>query len=430
MELFQVIAILVVLTAAFSYLNDRFVRLHPSVGMTVIALILSLALMVLEKAGMPIKTPVAAFLRNVNFNEALLQWMLGFLLFAGAMTVDMNELLRQRGITALLAIAGTIASMLVVGGLAWSIARLLGLGISFHGCLLFGALISPTDPVAVVSLARRMGAPKDLQTIISAESLFNDGIGVVLFLTLLGSQSGSGTMHAGAITWLFIRQTLGGAMLGFVAGIVCYALLRRVHNFQVGVLLTLALVMGGYGLGEELRVSAPIAAVMAGLLIGNQGRVLNLPADTRHDLLRFWELIEELLNAMLFVLIGLVVLLTPFTGRLLLASLLAIPIVLLARWLSVTATISVLPARGAVRHAMIPILTWGGLRGGLGIAMALSIPPGADRDPIVAITYGVVVFSIIVQGTTIPALVRRYVARIEAGVVRRVAVESKSIPRE
>jgi CPA1 family monovalent cation:H+ antiporter len=339
------------------------------------------------------------------------------------MTVDMDELVRQRGVTALLAVAATVASTFVVGGLIWLAAGALGIGLSLHGCFLFGALISPTDPVAVVSITRAMGTPTDLQTIISAESLFNDGIGVVLFLTLLGSAAGGAHLHAGPMVLLFIRQTLGGAIFGFVAGLLCYALLRRVHNFQVAVLLTLALVMGGYAMAETLHVSAPIAMVVAGLLIGNQGHIFNLAQDTRHDLLRFWELVEEILNAVLFVLIGLVILVTRYTGGLLLASLLAIPIVLLARWLSVTATISVLPARGAVRGAMIPILTWGGLRGGLAIAMALSIPAGPDRNAIVAITYGVVVFSIIVQGTTIQPLVKRYIARMEEGIVRGAARE-------
>jgi CPA1 family monovalent cation:H+ antiporter len=422
MPLFEVIAILVTLTAAFSYLNHRYVHLHPSVGVTIIALGVSLLLMVLEKLGLPVKGIAAEFLRNIHLDQALLQWMLGFLLFGGAMGVDLNELSRQRGLTALLAIAGTIASMFIVGWLMWGVLRGVGLALPLKACLLFGALISPTDPVAVVSLMKWLRAPKSLQTLISGESLFNDGIGVVLFLTLVGINRGDGNISAISVTWLFVRQAFGGAVLGFFAGAIVYQLLRRAHNFQVEVLLTVALVMGSYALAERINVSAPITAVVAGLLIGNHGRVFDLAERTRRDLEQFWVLAEEVLNAVLFVLIGLEILVTPFTGRLLVAIAMAIPIVLFARWLSVLLTISVLSRGRRLRRAMMPILTWGGLRGGLAVAMALSLSPSARRDTLVAITYGVVVFSIIVQGTTIGRVVKRYIATVESDIAARELV--------
>ena len=407
MDLFQVIAILVALTALFAYLNHRFVHLHPSVGVMVIALALSLVLIALNELGLGVKHFAAEFLRHVDFNEALLQWMLGFLLFAGALSVDLNELGQQRWVTGLLATVGTVASMFIVGGLTWGVLRLLGLGVPLVGCLLFGALISPTDPVAVVTLMKRVNAPKSIETIISAESLLNDGIGVVLFLTLLGIERGGHAVTAASITWLFVRQALGGAVLGFLAGTLVYSVLKNVYNYQVEVLLTLGLVMGGYALAEVVGVSGPITAVVSGLLIGNRGRTFHMSEDAREDLEKFWELVEEILNAVLFVLIGLEVLATPFGLRHGIAALLAIPIVLLARWLSVLGIISALPAQRRLRKVMIPILTWGGLRGGLAVAMALSLPVSLHRDTFVAITYGVVVFSIIVQGTTIGRVVAR-----------------------
>lgn len=424
MDLFRVITILVTLTAFFAYVNHRFVHLHPSVGVMVIALASSLVLISLEECGLPVRNFAAQFLEHVHFDEALLHWMLGFLLFAGALGVDLNELSKQRWITALLATVGTIASMFIVGFLMYGVSRLLKHHLSFNACLLFGALISPTDPVAVVALMKRVGAPKTIETIISGESLFNDGIGVVLFLTLLAVSQGDGSVTVASVTWMFVRQAVGGALLGFALGAFVYRLLRRVHNFQVEVLLTLALVMGGSVLGDALRVSAPIAAVVAGLLIGNHGRVFDMAEDTREDLEHFWELMEDILNAVLFVLIGLEVLVTTFTLRHLLASVLAVPVVLLARWLSVIATMSVTRAHQHLRRTMIPILTWGGLRGGLAVAMALSLPAGPHRDTLVSITYGVVVFSIIVQGTTIRALVNHYVAKGQAEIAIPALSES------
>jgi monovalent cation:H+ antiporter, CPA1 family len=409
MNLYTTVAILITLTAVFSYLNYRYLLLHPSVGVMVLALGSSLALLAAGSWGLGVKHLAERFLQHISFDKALLQWMLGFLLFAGGLSVDLNELLHQRWITALLSIAATVLSMFIVGFLVWFAVRVIHINLPLPYCLLFGALISPTDPVAVVSLMRTVGAPKDLQTIISAESLFNDGIGVVLFLTMLAVITGTGPATSLSVIGLFARQSIGGALLGFASGGFVYLFLRRVHAYQVAVILTLALVMGGYALAELLRVSGPIAAVVAGVMIGNRGRVLNVPSATHDDLEKFWEVIEEVLNAVLFVLIGLEVLVLPYTARHLVAALAAVPIVLLARWISVAVTISTLPRRGGVRRAMIPILTWGGLRGGLAIAMALSLEASNFRDIIVAITYGVVLFSIIVQGTTVHLLVKRYV---------------------
>jgi CPA1 family monovalent cation:H+ antiporter len=401
MKLFDVIAILLTLTALLSYFNHRYLRMHPSIGVMLIALLLSLALIGLGELGLGVRDWAREFLHHVQFGDALLTWMLGFLLFAGALTVDLSELQRNWRITTLLATVGTAASALVVAALThWCLARI-GMSLSWIGCLLFGALISPTDPVAVIAVIRQAGAGKKIGTVVASESLLNDGVGVVFFLTILQAAATPGRTTIGGVSLMLIREAGGGAILGFCTGLLVYQLLKSVRNFQIEVLLTLALVMGTYSLVSALGMSAPIAVVVAGLLIGNRGKIFRMPEQVNADLERFWELIDEILNAVLFVLIGLEVLVMPYTPWHFLAAIIAIPIVLLAR------TATLLPFAPSVGWGTASILIWGGLRGGLAVAMALSLPEGQQRDLIVAITYGVVCFSILVQGTTIRGLVHR-----------------------
>jgi monovalent cation:H+ antiporter, CPA1 family len=406
MTLFDVIAILLTLTALLSYFNHRYVRLHPSIGVMLIALILSLALIGLGALGLGVRAAARDFLQHIHFGDALLTWMLGFLLFAGALTVDINELRRQWQVTTLLATVGTAASMFIVAVLMHRGIGLAGLSLPWIGCLLLGALISPTDPVAVVAVTRQAGAGKAIDTIVSSESLLNDGVGVVLFLTILHAAAAPGGITISSVLIMLAREAGGGAVLGFCTGLITYRLLKNVRNFQIEVLLTLALVMGTYSLALALELSGPIAVVAAGLLIGNRGRIFRMAEHVTADLERFWELLDELLNAILFVLIGVEVLVMPFTTRHFVAALIAIPIVLLARAVTVAAAVA-LPLRPRVLWPTASILIWGGLRGGLAVAMALSLPEGPQRDLIVAITYGVVCFSILVQGTTIKPLVQR-----------------------
>jgi monovalent cation:H+ antiporter, CPA1 family len=401
MKLFDVIAILLTLTALLSYFNHRYLRMHPSIGVMLIALLLSLALIGLGELGFGIRTWAREFLQHVQFGNALLTWMLGFLLFAGALTVDLGELQRNWRITTLLATVGTAASALIVAALThWCLARI-GMNLSWIGCLLFGALISPTDPVAVIAVIRQAGAGKTIGTVVASESLLNDGVGVVFFLTILQAITSPGHATIGGVSVMLVREAGGGAILGFCTGLFIYQLLKNARNFQVEVLLTLALVMGTYSLASALGMSAPIAVVVAGLLIGNRGKIFRMSEQVSTDLERFWELIDEILNAVLFVLIGLEVLVMPYTPRHFLAAVIAIPVVLLAR------TATLLPFVPSVGRGTAAILIWGGLRGGLAVAMALSLPEGPQRDLIVAITYGVVCFSILVQGTTIRGLVQR-----------------------
>jgi CPA1 family monovalent cation:H+ antiporter len=407
---FQVLAILVSLTALCSFVNYRYIRLHTTIGVMLIALVASLVLVVLGEAlGLGITSFAHRLLQQIDFNEALLRWSLGFLLFAGAMTVDAGELGRQRVPVALLATFGTAASMFIVAGLSYVALRAVGLEQRPIYCLLFGALISPTDPVAVLAIMKSAGAPKAIQTKLAGESLFNDGIGVVLFLTLLELLGDHAPHGVGPVFWLLAREVLGGALIGLLAGLLVYWMLRQVDNYHVEILLTVALAMGGYALAEALGTSAPIAAVVSGLLIGNRGSTFAMSEETRRNLHVFWELIDEILNAVLFLLIGLEVLVLPFNHRHIIAGLLIVPIVLVARWASVAGAITALARRDKTRFGAgtIRILTWGGLRGGLAVAMALALPAGPQRNTILAITYGVVIFSIAVQGTTIKGVVRR-----------------------
>jgi len=408
MHLFTLLAILLTLSAVFSFLNARFLKLPVTIGAMLIALLLSLMLIALGRLGVPLQQQAELLIHSTHFDEALLHGMLSFLLFAGALHVNLNDLAKQKGPVLLLATGGVVLSTLLVGGLLWWLSGLIGLGLPFLYCLLFGALISPTDPIAVLGILKTAGVPKSLEIKISGESLLNDGTGVVLFLLLLGLVASGQDVTAGGVVSLFAREAIGGALLGLVLGWITYQMLKSIDEYPVEVLLTLALVTGGYALGEALHVSAPIAMVVAGLLIGNHGRRFGMSAKTRQHLDSFWELVDEIMNTVLFVLIGFEVLLLVYTGKLLLAGLLAIPMVLVARWISVGAPVMLLRRFRKFSPHAVKIMTWGGLRGGISVALALSLPAGTERDTLVAITYTIVVFSIVVQGLTLGPLVRRY----------------------
>jgi CPA1 family monovalent cation:H+ antiporter len=410
MNSFQIVAILISLAALFAFINHRFLHMHPTVGIMLQSLLAAGAWLIVEN-----ESPRAAELSKAfqfNLHEALFHWMLGGLLFAGAMRVNLSELRNQRSLVAVLSLAGTIISTFTVAGLAFGICRLCRMDVSFISCAVFGAVVSPTDPVAVMGFLKTIHAPKEIEAIIGGESLFNDGVGVVLF-TVLSQVSRGNSIHWMNVPGAFLIQTLGGTAVGLIAGLIVYQMIRRVDNYQVEVLLTLALAMGGYTLADALGVSGPIAAVVAGLIIGNHGRTFAVSEKTRMHLDDFWELIDETLNAVLFLLVGLVVLQMHFGGLESLMQLLAVIIVLFARWFSVQLSASAMKPfhiRNNVGPHMVAILTWGGLRGGLALAMALSLPPGSIRDRIVAAVFGVVVFSVLVQGSTLPGLFKRWFA--------------------
>ncbi|MCG6899056.1 MAG: sodium:proton antiporter [Gammaproteobacteria bacterium] len=406
MSLFHILAVLLTASAIFSYINYRFLKLPTTIGIMLAALCFSLLLNLLGPIGIDIEHEVRSMLGSIDFDATLLHGMLSFLLFAGALHVDLSDLAKQRGVIIVLATAGVVATTFIIGGLSFYAFELVGLGIPFVYCLLFGALISPTDPIAVLGILKQAHAPKSLEAKIAGESLFNDGMAVVVFLVLIRLASGEAGLSASDVILLFSQEAIGGVLFGLGAGAVTYWMLKSVDNYQVEVLLTLALVTGGYALAEVLHLSAPVAIVCAGLLIGNHGRTLAMSEKTRGHLDTFWELIDEVLNAVLFVLIGLEVLALDFLAEYLLAGLLAIPIVLVARFTSVGIPITVMRHFRSFSPRVIQILTWGGLRGGISVALALSLPANGFRDALVVITYIVVIFSILVQGLSIGPLIR------------------------
>ncbi len=407
MSIITISSILVTFCALFSYINYRFIKLPTTIGIMVIALILSALMLFLPFLGIDVLPYAHEILDNIDFSEALLHGMLSFLLFAGALHVNLNDLKQQKYIVSIMAFFGTIFSTVLVGVLSYRLFPLLGFDISFIQALLFGALISPTDPIAVMAILKKAGVPKSLETKVVGESLFNDGIAVVLFVALLGMTT-HGNTDISHIALLFVEEAIGGAILGGVLGYIAFLMLRSVDNYQVEIFLTLALVMGGYELATALHMSGPIAMVVAGLLMGNIGRSLAMSEKTKQDLDDFWELIDEFLNAVLFLLIGFELLVIPFNSSALIAGLIFIPSLLLIRYISVLLPVTLLKRIRVFSPGAVNILTWGGLRGGISVALVLSLPTGEMRDYLLLVTYCIVMFSILVQGLTIGMLVKKY----------------------
>jgi CPA1 family monovalent cation:H+ antiporter len=416
LSLFSLFSILITLAAVSSFINYRYVKLPTTIGVMLVALVMSLALIVAGPYAGGFREHAAAMVSQIDFGQTVLHGLLAFLLFAGSIHVSLGDLRQEWLPIALLASLGTLVSTLIVGGLTWLVLGWLGLGIPVMHAMLFGALISPTDPIAVLSIMKSVGAPRQLEVQMTGESLFNDGVGVVLFLALLkvsgwggpdGGEEGSHAIGAVAEGIMLIKEVGGALVLGVAAGGVTYQMLRRVDDYQVEVLLTLALAMGLYALADALHLSAPIAVVVAGLFIGNQGREFAMTEKTREHVDTFWELVNGILNVVLFLLIGLVLLVLPLEPRWLVAGGLTIPIVLLARWLSVAGIIGALKSIRAPLKGTVSILTWGGLRGGISVAMALSLPPNDSRSLVLTLTYFVVVFSILVQGMTMGRVIQK-----------------------
>ena len=371
-----------------------------------IAMFISVSLVVLGHCGFEgIQNKASAVLEGIDFNKVLMHGMLSFLLFSGALHVNLEDLARHKWIISILATFGVVMSTFIVGGSAWVVFLIIGIKLPFIYCLLFGSLIAPTDPIAVIGILKKAGVPKSLETKITGESLFNDGVAVVVFLVIMGIIVGGHDVTVGHIMLLFIEEAIGGIFFGFVIGWIAYLMLKSVDNYQVEVLLTLALVMGGYALAHTIHVSGPIAMVVAGIFIGNKGRLFAMSDKTREHLDSFWELMDEILNAVLFLLIGLEVLVLATKGSYLIAGLVMIPVVLLARFISVGLPVTFMRCIRDFSPNAVKIMTWGGLRGGISVALALSIPSGSEREALLTVTYIIVIFSILVQGLTIARLV-------------------------
>ena len=409
MDVFQTVAILLTLAAALSYVNHRWWKMPPTIALMLGSFVLSLVLVAL---GQHIQDGARHLVEGMNFGEVMMKGMLGLLLFAGSLHVQLNDLSEHKWQIATYATIGTVASTFLVAAMVLGLSALMSLDIPWIYCLLFGALISPTDPIAVLGIMKRVGASRSLETKISGESLFNDGIGVVVFLSVLEVATGHGA-SAGGIARLFLLEAVGGIAFGLAIGYLAFRIIKSIDNYHVEILVTLALVMGGYALAPLMHTSGPLAMVAAGLLIGNTGRRLGMSKVTREHLDLFWELIDQILNAILFVMIGLEVLILSADGKYMLAGLIAVPLVLLSRMLTVGAGVM---AVGTGRPRTVAIMTWGGLRGGISVALALSIPQTAPcRELIVTMTYVVVAFAVLVQGLTVGRLIRAWGGQKEAG---------------
>ena len=411
MDPFSIVAVLVSLAGLFAYVNYRLLKLPTTIGIMTLALVSSVAVVALHEFGIiNLEAPARALLASVDFEATVLEGILSFLLFAGALHVDLHSLKEHGLVIGVLATVGVMLSTVIVGGLVYVVAGALGLGLPLVTCFLFGALISPTDPVAVLAVLKTLGVPEALRTKIAGESLFNDGVGVVVFLLILELAFGGEPVTASHAVGLILQEAVGGVLFGLAIGYVCYRMLRQVDDYSVEVLMTLALVTGGYALGLAIHVSAPLAIVVAGLLIGNHGRAFAMSETTRRNLDTFWELVDEVLNAVLFLLIGLEVLVVTLSPPLFVLALASVVIVLFARTVSVWLPLLLLepfaPGRepGAMR-----VMIWGGLRGGISVALALSLPLGPERETLLTATYAVVLFSILAQGTTLARLVKRVI---------------------
>lgn len=417
MTAFDIAAVLIAVAAASGYINHRLLHLPPTSGTLLIALVSSLIVIVLERLipGIQLQSDIERFLAQIDFNQTLMHGLLCFLLFAGALHVDLGGLLDHRWTIGALATVGVVLSVAVVGTLTWLALDLLGVHQRLLVCLTFGALISPTDPVAVMGLLKELRAPASLEAQIAGESLFNDGVGVVVFLGLASMANLSAAVPAdapgidiSALSVFAIREVVGGVGLGLALGYLGYRAMKSINDHPLELLITLALVMFLYALSFWIHVSGPIAVVVAGLLIGNPGRRFAMSDRTREHVDAFWSMIDEVLNAVLFLLLGLEVFAVEHWTEVLVPAVVAVPVCLAARAISVAVPVTAMRVRGRIQRGLVPILTWSGLRGGISVALVLALPRFPGREILLASTYAVVVFSVLVQGLSVRRMLVHY----------------------
>lgn len=436
LTLFEIAALLLALSALFSWLNAAFIKLPHTIGLLVIALVVSLLLIGLEAVApsLGLADSLRGAISQVDFNETVMKGMLGFLLFAGALHVDFSRLANAKWAIGLMASIGVLISTFIIGTGMWLAAKLFGVHLPFIWALVFGSLISPTDPVAVLSILKTVKMPKDLEAKIAGESLFNDGVGVVVFtiivaiavgttgagahagdIVMIAAAGGEVASHGGGgfdvaeIAKLFFYEAGGGAILGGLTGWMAYRMMAFIDEHAIEILITLGIVAATYALSIRLHLSGPIAVVITGLMIGNKGVSMSMSEHTKEFLFGFWEMIDEILNSVLFLLIGLELLVLAITPQYFWITLVAIPLMLMARFVAVSIPIKFLSTFKEFTQGAIPVLTWGGVRGGISVALALSLPENEYKPLILTATYGVVVFSIIVQGLTVKGLVEKVV---------------------
>lgn len=440
LSLFEIAALLLVLSAALSWINRAYLKLPHTIGLLVMALLASFLVIGLHAVlpDLQVYETLSGAIRQIDFNETLMKGMLGFLLFAGALHVDFAKLKNARWSIGLMSTFGVALSTFIVGTGFWLLAGLFSVELPYIWALVFGALISPTDPVAVLSILKTVKMPKSLETKIAGESLFNDGVGVVIFTLILAIATGGATAHAlldqtllagplmasppsaGAnigvldVIELFMVDAVGGAVLGLIAGWIGFKMMKRIDEASIEILISLALVAGTYAIAQRIDIlghhlSGPIAVVVAGLMIGNRGAAFAMSENTRTALFGFWEMVDEILNSVLFLLIGLELLVLGLSTEFGLITLIAIPLVLFARLCAVYVPIKTLGTFKPFTKGAIPVLTWGGVRGGISVALALSLPDNEYKPLILTATYGIVIFSIIVQGLTIKTVVEKFV---------------------
>ena len=417
-------AILLILATIFGAINYKFVKLPHTIGLMIVALVASLSLIALDLTfpSLGMSVLVNKFLGNIDFNVTLMQGMLSFLLFAGALHVDLDQLLENKWTILTFASIGVLVSSFVIGGGFWLISGAVGLSLPFLVCLLLGVMVSPTDPVAVLGVLKTLQVPSPLKAKIAGESLFNDGVAVVLFSVLVSLVFGNGgeegletSFQLTSVIWLLTKEALGGLFLGLISGFIAFWLLRQIDDYVLEVLITLALVTGAYSIALHLHLSGPIAMVIAGLLIGNQGTSLAMSETTRMHVETFWELVDEILNSVLFLLIGLkIVFLLQHSSYeiaypLLIGLFIAITLLsLFARFLAIALPVQIKSLNSDVSPGTVPILTWAGIRGGVSVALALSLPSSSESELLLFVTYLVVLFSVAIQGLTIENVIKRY----------------------
>ncbi|ADV51515.1 sodium:proton antiporter [Cellulophaga sp. E16_2] len=409
MDYFVIIAILVFLSALFGYINVRFFKLPNTIGLMLITIVFTLGVFALSYFDDTLLNAEKYIITQIDFKSILLDVMLSFLLFAGALHTNFEQLKVQRGPILLFSTLGVLVSTFLVGTAVFYLLQIFGLEVKYIHCLLFGALISPTDPIAVLGILKKAGVPKKLETKIVGESLFNDGVGVVVFLTIYQFASPSTeTITALDVVELFGVEVIGGIILGLLLGWVTYRLMKSIDDYDIEVIITLATVMVGTVIAQKLHLSAPLAMVTAGLVVGNDTlRDSSMSETTETYVDKFWELIDILLNTLLFVLIGMEMLVLTFNINYIIAGLFAIPIILLCRYISLVLPIRIFEKKLDFVPNTNVIMTWGGLRGGISIALALGLSEDMNRDLFLVITYVVVVFSIVVQGLTVGKLVKK-----------------------